>query len=186
MPEQLLNSLFGMPSTKELPAAGILKTTNNSLQSNQSNKGENSFIAKLANSMNNASALDDKNSTLIPSELNNITSTEEINHLIDMASMGTPTNIATNNHGDQMPLHQVLNQDIPVEVFANGIVNNSTNNGNASPVQTQANTFPGHALPVNQGSSAFNEPNINLSRIAQEIARGQLSGTAIKHLLQIS
>jgi len=176
MPEQLLNSLFGIPSTKELPATGILKTTSNSLQSNQSGKGEDSFLAKLANSMNNASTIDDKNSTLIPSKLNNISSTEEIIHLIDTASTDTPTNIATNMHGDQMPLYQVLNHDIPVETFTNSIVNNNTNNGKASPVQTQANIFPGHELPVNQGSSTFNEPNINLTRIAQEIARNQHPG----------
>ena len=175
MPEQSLISLFGMPSTKELPAAGILKTTSNSLQTNQSSKGGNSFFAKLADSMNNASTLDDKNSTLSPSELNNISSIEGINHLIDMASMGAPTNIATNIHGDQMPLYQALNHNIPVEVFTNGIVNNNIN-GKASPVQTHANTFPGHALPVNQGSSAFNEPDTNLTRIAQEITRGQLPG----------
>ena len=176
MPEQLLNSLFGMPSTKELPATGILKTGNNSLQSNQSNQGENSFLAKLAYSMNNASTTDDKNHTLIPSEQNNTSSIEGINHLIDMASMGAPTNIATNIHGDQTPLYQVLGHDIPVEAFTNATVNNNTNNGKAPTVQTQANTFPGHALQDNQGSSAFNGPNINLTRIAQEIARGSHPG----------
>ena len=175
MPEQSLISLFGMPSTKELPAAGILKTTSNSLQTNQSSKGGNSFFAKLADSMNNASTLDDKNSTLSPSELNNISSIEGIDHLIDMASRGAPTNIATNIHGDQMPLYQALNHNIQVEVFTNGIVNNNIN-GKASPVQTQANTFPGHAFTVNQGSSALNEPDTNLTKIAQEIARGPLPG----------
>jgi flagellar hook-length control protein FliK len=172
MPEQLLNSLFGMPSTKELPAAGILKTTSNSLQSNQSSNGENSFIAKLANSMNNASSIDDKSPTLIPSELNNKSSIEGINHLIDMVSMGAPTNI----QGDQMPLYQVLNHDLPVEAFTNGIINNNINNGEVSPIQTPVNTFPDHALPVNQGSSILNEPDINLAKIAQEIARNKFPG----------
>ena len=176
MPEQSLISLIGMQSTKELPATGILKTGNSSLQSNQGNHGENSFLVKLAYSMNNASTFDDKNSALSPSELNNISSIEGINHLIDMASMGAPTNIATNIHSDQMPLYQVLNHDIPVEVFTNDIVNNNTNNGKASPAQTQVNTFPDHALPGNQGSSAFNEPDINLTRIAQEIARSPHPG----------
>jgi flagellar hook-length control protein FliK len=176
MPEQLLNSFLGMPSTKELPAAGLLKTGNSSLQANQSSKGENSFSAKLANSMKNASTPDDQNSTLTPSELENISSIEEINHLIDIASMDAPTNIATNIQSDQMPLYQVLNHDIPVEVFTNGIVNNNTNNGTAikaSPVQTQVNTFPGHAIPVNQGSTAS---NTNLARIAQEITRSPFPG----------
>jgi hypothetical protein len=177
MLEQSLNSLFGMQSTKELPATGILKTGNSSLQSNQSNHDENSFLAKLAYSMNNASTLDDQNSTPIPSELNNKSSNEEINHLIDIASMGTPTNTATNVHGDQIPLYQVLNQNIPVNVFTNDIINNNINNGKTSLVQPQ--TSPGHALPGNQGSSAFNEPNINLTRIAQEIARGPLPGLSL-------
>ncbi len=175
MPEQSLNSLFGMSSTKELPAAGILKTTSNSLQSNQSSKGENSFIAKLANSMKNASTIDDQNSTPVPYELNKIPSIEGINHLIDMASIGAPTNIATNIHGDQMPLYQILNHDIPVEAFTNGIIN-YINSDKASPVHTQANTFPGHSLPGNQGSSAFNEPNIDLARIMQETTRGSHPG----------
>ena len=174
MPEQLLNSFLGMPSTNELPAAGLLKTTSNSLQTNQNSKGENSFLAKLAYSMNNKSTIDDKDSTLSPSELNNISSIEGINHLIDMASMDAPTNITTNVHGDQTPLYQALNHGIPIEVFTDGIINN-TDNGKTSPVQTQANTIPSHTLTVNQGSSAINKPE-NLTRIVQEIARGQFPG----------
>ncbi|MBS1258679.1 MAG: hypothetical protein MAG551_01741 [Candidatus Scalindua arabica] len=176
MPELSLNSFFGMQSTKEPPAAGLLKTGNSSLQGNQSNHGENSFLAKLADSMNNESTTEDQNSTLIPSELINILSNEEINYLIDLASMGTSTNIATNVSNDQMPLYQFLNHNIPVEALTNGITNNNINNGKVAPVQTQAKTLPGHALtgnpPGNQSSSALNEPNIELAKIAQGTTGG--------------
>jgi len=168
MPGQSLISLVGMQSTKELSATGILKTGNSSLQGNQNNHGENSFLAKLACSMDNESTIDDINSTPVPYELDNISSIEGINHLIDIASMGASTNV----HDAQTPLYQVLNHNIPVETFTNSIVNN-INNGNASPVQIQANTFPGYALAGNQGTSTFNEPDIYLTRIAQEIARGR-------------
>ena len=79
-----------MQSAKELPTTGILKTNNSALQSNN---GENSFIAKLANSMKNTSTTDDQNSTFTLSELDNISDIEDINHLIEIASMGIPTNI---------------------------------------------------------------------------------------------
>ena len=199
MPEQSLNLLFGlpvrdstqtgMPSTKELPvrpnamagrAAGILKTTSNSLQNNQGSKGENSFIAKLVNLMKNASALDGQNSTITPSELNSIPGIEEVNQLIETASVDMPANFATNIHGNQMLLNQVLNHDIPVEIFINYIINN-TDNGKTSPVQVQSNTSLETLLPNNQSSGAFNEPNINFTKITQESAE-PLKGSSTNSL----
>ncbi len=173
MPELSLNSFFGMQSTKEPPAAGLLKTGSSSLQGNQSNHGKNSFLAKLAHSMNNKATIDNKDATTIPPELNSTdeTSTEVINHLIDIASMSASTNIAANVSSDQTLLYQILNHNIPVEALANGIANNSINNDKVSPVPIQAqvptNTLPGHAPPVNQGSSAFSDTNIELAKIAQ-------------------
>ncbi|MFQ5687296.1 MAG: hypothetical protein ACE5GV_11600, partial [Candidatus Scalindua sp.] len=165
MPEQSLNSLIGIQSTKELPATGIQKTGNSSLQTNQNNHSENSFLAKLTNSMNNESTIDNQDSTIIPSELNNISSIEEIYHLIVLASMDAPTNITTNIHNDQTPLYQILNHDIPVEVFTKSIINNTdTVQSNAS----LENLLPG--LP----STSFTD-KLNTSQISTKITEQNIT-----------
>ncbi|ODS33693.1 MAG: hypothetical protein SCARUB_01213, partial [Candidatus Scalindua rubra] len=53
MPEQSLNSLFGMLSTKELPTTSTPKNTNNSSQTNLNKKN---FLTELANSIEGSSA----------------------------------------------------------------------------------------------------------------------------------
>ena len=102
MSEKSINSLVGLLSTKKLPDSGILKTGNNRLQGNHEN---NSFRAKLTNSMKSDARLADQPYTPVPSELNNITDNDDINHLLEQLSMGLLANQTANTDDNHLPLN---------------------------------------------------------------------------------
>ena len=102
MAEKSINSLVGLLSTKKLPDSGILKTGNNRLQGNHEN---NSFRAKLTNSMKSDARLADQPYTPVPSELNNITDNDDINHLLEQLSMGLQANQTANTDDNHLPLN---------------------------------------------------------------------------------
>ena len=102
MSEKSINSLVGLLSTKKLPDSGILKTGNNTLQGNHEN---NSFRAKLTNSMKSDARLADRSYTPVPSELNNTTDNDDINHLLEQLSMGLQTNQTANTDDNHLPLN---------------------------------------------------------------------------------
>ena len=166
MPDKSINSLFGMLVTKELPASGIFKATNNSKQENHEN---NSFLAKLVDSMKNADTVDGLVTTAIPSESNNITETDDINHIIKLLSMGLQTNLTANSDDNQLPLNQAVNQNIPGNEFANIIINNSAN-GKTSTGRTETNTLLENALLNNQELNPLDGSNVNILRNPQKTA----------------
>ena len=102
MSEKSINSLVGLLSTKKLPDSGILKTGNNTLQGNHEN---NSFRAKLTNSMKSDARLADRSYTPVPSELNNTTDNDDINHLLEQLAMGLQTNQTANTDDNHLPLN---------------------------------------------------------------------------------
>jgi len=102
MSEKSINSLVGLLSTEKLPDSGILKTGNNTLQDNHEN---NSFRAKLTNSMKSDARLADRSYTPVPSELNNTTDDDDINHLLEQLSMGLQTNQTANTDDNHLPLN---------------------------------------------------------------------------------
>ena len=102
MSEKSINSLVGLLSTKKLPDSGILKTGNNTLQDNHEN---NSFRAKLTNSMKSDARLADRSYTPVPSELNNTTDNDDINHLLEQLSMGLQANQTASTDDNHLPLN---------------------------------------------------------------------------------
>ena len=74
MSDKSINSLLGALSTKELPGAGRLKTTNNSISEHHDN---DSFHARLVNSMKKTQTSDEQTSTNIPSESNSMKYTQK-------------------------------------------------------------------------------------------------------------
>lgn len=166
MSDQSINSLFGKLATKELPASGILKTTNNSKQENQEN---NSFLEKLEDSMKNDHTSDGQATTATPSELNNITDTDDINHIIKLLSMGLQTNPTANTDDNQSQLNQEVNQNIPGKEITNIIINNSAN-GEISTAQNETNRLLENSLLNNQELNPLDGPNTNVLINAQERA----------------
>lgn len=166
MSEKSINSLIGMLSTKKLPDSGILKTTNNSIQGNQE---KNSFLARLVDSIKNTHTPEGQPSTTIQSELDNITSAEDIDHLVKQLSMGSPATIVTNDDGNQTQLSPEVKTYIPGEKSTNVIIDNNFNS-NISTESTETNTLLEYALPNNQESEPLHGLNTNLLRNAQKMA----------------
>jgi flagellar hook-length control protein FliK len=166
MPDQSINSLFGMLATKKLPASGILKTTSNTKQGNHEN---NNFLSKLEDSMKNARMSDEQATTSVPSESNNITDTDDINHIIKLLSMGLQTNPTANTDDNQSQLNQEVNQNIIGKEITNIIINNSAN-GNTSTSRIETNTLLENALLNNQELNPLDGPNTNALINAQERA----------------
>ncbi len=191
MSDKSINSLLGMLSTKELPASGRLKTTNNSIKGNQD---KNSFLAKLVDSMENTQTPAGQNSsdipsevnsmkntqtsdgqtsteqisteqisTAIPSELNNTTDTNDINHIIKLLSLGLQTDQTSNTNGNQAQLNPEVNQKIHENEFTNTIINNSSNY-KTSTARIGTNTLLENALLNNQELKLPSGPNANIAQ----------------------
>ncbi|MBT7592623.1 MAG: hypothetical protein HN561_16320 [Candidatus Scalindua sp.] len=172
MPEKSLNSLSGLLSTKDLPTVSMQKSSNKSLQGSL---GENSFPAKLASSMKNPLMLKGQSSTLVPSKLNNMSSNEEMNHLMETTSISAPTNTETEIGDNEMQLNHKLHQNIPGGIFTSDVINNIPGI-NVTPEQGQINTLSGDNYLNNQGTSVLTEPSINLTKIVQDVARESYLG----------
>ncbi|GAX59803.1 flagellar hook-length control protein [Candidatus Scalindua japonica] len=115
MADKSISPLSGILSTKDSPASGIFKTTNNSIKNDRE---ENGFLSKLVNTIQSTDTLYRQPDTDIQSELNDKTNTEDIYQLLQLLSMGTPTNLVTNTE---------TRQSMPGKELTNMIINNNAN-----------------------------------------------------------
>jgi len=169
MSEQLLNGLLGKVVANESPLAMASNKTEGSLQTNS---GEESFSAKLADSVKNVSASSKQASASVEQEPT-LSNQEDINYVTETASKGILTNI----EGLREQLNQELNNHTNKAIFvANGI--NNTSDDKATSVSTQL-----HALLNGEETLTLAKATQNgeeVSTLAKAMQNGEEVSTLAK------
>ncbi|MCR4288869.1 MAG: hypothetical protein NUV86_01220, partial [Candidatus Scalindua sp.] len=160
MSDKSINLLLGVLSTKELPGAGRLKTTNYSIGEHHNN---DSFHARLMNSMEKTQTYDEQNSTDIQSESANIKGTDDINQIRELLSLGIKVNQTAKTDGDQTQLNPEVNQNINENEFTNAIIN-KVSNQKISTAQIMANTLLETPHLNNQELKSLGGANLNIAQ----------------------
>ncbi len=169
MAEQLLNGLLGKVVANESPLAMASNKTEGSLQTNS---GEESFSAKLADSVKNVSASSKQASASVEQEPT-LSNQEDINYVTETASKGILTNI----EGLREQLNQELNNNTNKAIFvANGI--NNISDDKATSVSTQL-----HALLNGEETLTLAKATQNgeeVSTLAKAMQNGEEVSTLAK------
>ncbi len=169
MSEQLLNGLLGKVVANESPLAMASNKTEGSLQTNS---GEESFSAKLADSVKNVSASSKQASASVEQEPT-LSNQEDINYVTETASKGILTNI----EGLREQLNQELNNHTNKAIFvANGI--NNISDDKATSVSTQL-----HALLNGEETLTLAKATQNgeeVSTLAKAMQNGEEVSTLAK------
>jgi hypothetical protein len=102
-----------------------------------------------SNSMKDTQAPNEQTATDIPPEVANIKDTDDINHMIEILSLGLKTNQAVNTDVNQAQLNPTVNKGINEDGFANAIINKITNQ-KTSTAQKWISTLPDNHILNNQ------------------------------------
>ncbi len=112
-------------------------------------------------------------------ESDKIKDTDDINHIIDLLSLGIKTNQPLNIDGNQTQLSPAVNKNINESEFTNAIINKISNQ-KASTVQERISTLSKNTLLNNQELKSPGAPNSNMvHKLAGDVVTetaGSISG----------
>jgi len=156
-----------MNSMEEAERSARRTSTDNTSESNSEEHNQKTErldardVTSESNSEMHTQKADEQNTNDVSTESDKIKDTDDINHIIDLLSLGIKTNQPANTDGNQTQLNPAVNKSISESEFTNAIINKISNQ-KTSTVQKGISTLSENPLLNNQELKSPGGPNSNM------------------------